>query len=73
MLNNNELQQVRQVILDEIAQLDIQKSRPPGSFAYLCGLGGQIIHSHQPVGVVLHTFNGKGTGSCSPMIQPESA
>jgi hypothetical protein len=56
MLNNNEIQQVRQAVACEIIEVEAALHNSHGTYTYLCMVNGYVLLAHQPVGVVLHQF-----------------
>lgn len=55
MLSPNEIEDIRRVVLAEMA--DVQDAtQHHGSYTHLCAVNGDLVYAHHPVGRVLAEF-----------------
>lgn len=53
MMSGSESEQVRQIVHQELAEIEEQVTHCAGSYNYLCSCGGVTVFSHKPIGKVL--------------------
>lgn len=56
MLSPEEKQEIREEVHHELADIEEQVAHYAGSYNYLCGVAGDTIFTHQPVGAVLRSI-----------------
>ena len=56
MLDPAEISQVHSLLWHEAADMMAVMSQPPGSYRFLCDVGGVVMFTHQRVGNVLREY-----------------
>lgn len=56
MLDPVEMTQVHNLIWRETAEMVAIMSQPPGSYRFLCNIGGLVMFTHRRIGVVLREY-----------------
>ena len=60
MLDRDDIQQVRQAVIIELAEVESALHADRGSYTHLCAQGGVKFFAHRPVCNVLHAFPPRG-------------
>jgi hypothetical protein len=56
MLDPTEMSQVHDLVWQETADMVAIMSQPPGSYRFLCNVGGIVMFTHHRVGTVLREY-----------------
>lgn len=53
MLSPNEIDEIRQAVHNEMADIEADLQQNVGTYRYLCARAGLVFYTHTPVGKVL--------------------